>query len=123
MRDDDAVRLRHMLDAARYALRFVQGRTRGDLDHDRQLVFALVKAIEIIGEAAYRTSPATPTTAIRLDPRGPALVPADGTRKALGPSSIPTPRRSLAVPSMRQPTKTSAQLGGGSGRTGDRVSC
>ena len=42
MRDDDAVRLRHMLDAARYALRFVQGRTRGDLDHDRQLVFALV---------------------------------------------------------------------------------
>lgn len=58
MREDDAVRLRHMLDAAHHALRFVQGRTRGDLDHDRQLVFALVKAIEIIGEAAYRTSPA-----------------------------------------------------------------
>jgi len=56
MREDDAIRLRHMLDAARHAVRFVQGRTRSDLDHDRQLVFALVKAIEIIGEAAYRVS-------------------------------------------------------------------
>lgn len=57
MRDDDAVRLRHMLDAARAAVGFVHRRTRSDLDRDRQLVFALVKAIEIIGEAAYRVSP------------------------------------------------------------------
>ena len=48
-----------MLDAARHAVRFVHGRTRADLDRDRQLVFALVKAVEIIGEAAYQVSPAT----------------------------------------------------------------
>ena len=56
MRKDDEVRLRHMLDAAREALGFVQGRNRADLNNDRQLVLALVKAIEIIGEAAFQTS-------------------------------------------------------------------
>jgi len=56
MRDDDAIRLRHMLDAATEALRFVRGRRREDLDHDRQLAWALVKAIEIIGEAAAQVS-------------------------------------------------------------------
>ncbi|MCY4496704.1 MAG: hypothetical protein OXC14_05400 [Rhodospirillaceae bacterium] len=52
MREDDAIRLRHMLDAAREAVSFTQGRTRGDLDNDRQLVLALIKEIEIVGEAA-----------------------------------------------------------------------
>jgi len=61
MRADDAIRLRHMLDAARTALEFVQHRARADLDHDLQLVWALVKAIEIIGEAAYQLSPETRT--------------------------------------------------------------
>src|SRR6185312_13916871 len=56
MRKDDDVRLRHMLDAAREALGFVRGRNRVDLNSDRQLVLARVKAIEIIGEAAFRTS-------------------------------------------------------------------
>lgn len=56
MKRDDKVRLQHMLDAAKEALEFVQGRTREDLDSDRQLTLALVKAIEIIGEAAYRVS-------------------------------------------------------------------
>jgi len=45
-----------MLDAARMALSFVQGRERADLDTDTQLAFALVKTIEIIGEAASRIS-------------------------------------------------------------------
>ena len=53
---DDEVRLRHMLDAAREVLGFVQDRNRADLDSDRQLVLALVKDIEIIGEAAFQTS-------------------------------------------------------------------
>ena len=56
MRKDDAVRLRHMLDAAREAMGFVRGRTRADLDTDRQLVLSLVKEVEIIGEAAYQLS-------------------------------------------------------------------
>lgn len=58
MHKDDEIRLRHMLDAAREAVAFVRGRARGELDHDRQLVLALVKAVEIIGEAAFQTSQA-----------------------------------------------------------------
>jgi len=62
MRKDDAVRLRHMLDAAREAMSFVRGRTRADLDTDRQLVLSLVKEVEIIGEAAYQLSEETRTS-------------------------------------------------------------
>lgn len=56
MQKTDTVRLRHMLDAAREALTFAQGRSRSDLDKDRMLVLALVKSIEIIGEAASKVS-------------------------------------------------------------------
>ena len=35
---------------------FARGRTRGELEDDRQLVLALVKAIEIVGEAATQVS-------------------------------------------------------------------
>ena len=53
---DDPTRLRHMLDAAVAAREFVEGRTRGDLDTDRMLSFAVVRAVEIIGEAASNVS-------------------------------------------------------------------
>lgn len=56
MRKADHVRLRHMLDAAREAISFSQGRTRSDLNSDRMLALALVKSIEIIGEAAARVT-------------------------------------------------------------------
>jgi len=52
----DMDRLRHMRDAACAALRFVWGRTRADLDADEMLAFALVRALEIIGEAADKLS-------------------------------------------------------------------
>ncbi len=45
-----------MLDAGREVATFARGRSRADLDSDRMLVLALVKDIEIIGEAAYQTS-------------------------------------------------------------------
>jgi uncharacterized protein with HEPN domain len=45
-----------MLDAALEALSFAENRTRKDLDADRKLELALVKAIEIIGEAAFHTT-------------------------------------------------------------------
>lgn len=48
-----------MLDAAREAMSFAAGRSRGDLDRDRMLVLAIVKDVEIIGEAASRTANAT----------------------------------------------------------------
>jgi len=49
---DDETRLRHMLDAAKEACGFIQGKTRASLDRDRMLTLSLIKLIEIIGEAA-----------------------------------------------------------------------
>ena len=59
MRKDDRIRLRHMLEAAQQARVFARGKSRVDLDNDLQLVWALVKAIEIVGEAAYQISDET----------------------------------------------------------------
>ena len=59
MRPDDLIRIRHMIDAIRSAIRFTQGRGRDDLDNDEMLTFALVRAIEIIGEAATKISSET----------------------------------------------------------------
>jgi uncharacterized protein with HEPN domain len=56
MNENDRVRYRHMLDAAREAISFIKGRTRDDLFRDRMLLLALVKEIEIIGEAAGKIS-------------------------------------------------------------------
>ena len=58
----DEVRLRHMLDAARDAISFAQGRNRSDLDRDRQFVLALVQCVQIVGEAAARVSEETRST-------------------------------------------------------------
>jgi len=54
---DDHVRINHILDAAREAVAFSQGRSRADLDSDRQLNLSLVRLLEIIGEAARGISP------------------------------------------------------------------
>ncbi|MFH0814189.1 MAG: HepT-like ribonuclease domain-containing protein, partial [Pseudomonadota bacterium] len=56
MQKDDLVRLNHMLDAAKETIGFVQGKTRRSLNTNRMLVLALVKDIEIIGEAAVNLS-------------------------------------------------------------------
>lgn len=56
MRDEDRIRVRHMIESAEAALRFVAGRTRPDLDADQMLLFALVRAVEILGEAASKVS-------------------------------------------------------------------
>jgi uncharacterized protein with HEPN domain len=59
MRDDDRIRILHMIDAAEAVAQFVAERSRDDLDRDRMLLFALVHAIEIFGEAASKLSPET----------------------------------------------------------------
>lgn len=46
-----------MIEAGDAALEFARGRNRADLDSDRMLVFALVRAVEVMGEAAGRISP------------------------------------------------------------------
>ena len=51
-RRDTRPLLRDMRDYANVALSFVQGKARADLDTDRMLQLALVRALEIIGEAA-----------------------------------------------------------------------
>ena len=52
MSEIDNVRVRHILDAAREAVNFAEGRSRADLDTDRKLNLSLVRLLEIIGEAA-----------------------------------------------------------------------
>lgn len=53
------LRLRHMRDHGREALTLIAGRSREDLEHDRLLQLALVRLLEIIGEAAARTPEVT----------------------------------------------------------------
>ncbi len=50
--NNDRVRLKHMIDAADEALEFIRGRNRDELNNNRMLVHALVRLLEIIGEAA-----------------------------------------------------------------------
>ena len=56
---DDQGRLADMLSHAAEALEMARGRTRQDLDRDRQLNLSLVRLLEIVGEAASRVTPAT----------------------------------------------------------------
>jgi hypothetical protein len=54
MNPHDRVRLRHALDALNAAMRFVEGRTRGDLDTDEMLLFAAGGYVGIeIGHGAF----------------------------------------------------------------------
>ncbi|MHB0970737.1 MAG: HepT-like ribonuclease domain-containing protein [Thermoanaerobaculia bacterium] len=56
MQRDDRVRILHILDSCESVRRFIEGRQREDLDSNEMLLFALVRAIEVIGEAAARVS-------------------------------------------------------------------
>ena len=52
-----------MIDAAETVGQFVSGRSRADLDSDRMLLFAVVRAIEVVGEAAGKVTEETRTEA------------------------------------------------------------
>ncbi len=56
MREDDRIRARHIVEAADDIARFIAGRERADLDSDRMLLYAVVRAVEIVGEAASKMS-------------------------------------------------------------------
>lgn len=66
MNEADLIRVQHMFDAGREAQSFVENKTRDALDTDRMLVLALVKDIEIIGEAASRVSKETQQAAPQI---------------------------------------------------------
>lgn len=53
-RRDPGLALRHMIEHGQEALELVRGHTRADLDHERVLNLALVRLLEILGEAAGR---------------------------------------------------------------------
>lgn len=56
MQKSDLIRLRHMLDAAIEARSFLKEKEKTSLDVDRKLVLALMKSMEIIGEAASKVT-------------------------------------------------------------------
>lgn len=58
MSPDDLIRLRHMAEAARTAIRFCLAREQQELDSDTMLRMALLHVVQIIGEAAARVSDA-----------------------------------------------------------------
>ncbi len=53
---EDLVRLRHMLDAAEKILEYTKTCKRNNLDEDEKLALALVRLLEIMGEAAKNVS-------------------------------------------------------------------
>ena len=50
----DPSRLQHMLDAIRNVNQYMEGKSETDLTDNSMLFFAVVKNIEIVGEAAYK---------------------------------------------------------------------
>jgi uncharacterized protein with HEPN domain len=55
-RHDDNVTLRQMLDHVEETVALAKGRTIADLQSDRVVFLALLKLVEIVGEAATRVS-------------------------------------------------------------------
>ena len=56
MKPDDRIRLMHIEDALGHAIRFTEGRGWADLDTDPMPTFALLYAIQTVGEAANNIS-------------------------------------------------------------------
>jgi uncharacterized protein with HEPN domain len=55
-RHDDGVSVQQMLEAARTATTFMRDKSRRDLDRDEMLSLAIVRLLEVLGEAARRIS-------------------------------------------------------------------
>ncbi len=56
MHVDDVTRMQHVREAALEAVELVRESTRQDLDTDRKLALAIVRLLEIVGEAANGVS-------------------------------------------------------------------
>ena len=86
---EETVRLRHMLDHAREAVSLVKGKMRDDLDSDRLLNLALVRLVEIVGEAAARF----PARDGPCTQRFPGRHPPGAALRASVPLALPVPDR------------------------------
>jgi uncharacterized protein with HEPN domain len=56
MPSPDVVRLLHMQEAITLALKMASGRNRQDLTSDSMLAMALIRCLEVLGEAASKLS-------------------------------------------------------------------
>jgi uncharacterized protein with HEPN domain len=56
MEKNDEKRLGNMLEEAKFATALVQNKSRQDLDQDKQLTLALLKALEMIAESSAKVS-------------------------------------------------------------------
>lgn len=55
-RHDDMIRLRHMPDHAKEAVDLIAGKDKTELQHNRVLELALIRLVEIVGEASAKVS-------------------------------------------------------------------
>lgn len=53
---NDMIRLRHMLDHAKEAVDLIAGKDKTELQHNRVLELALIRLVEIVGEASAKVS-------------------------------------------------------------------
>ena len=56
MENKDIVRLKHILDSVEAVLSFAKGKRRASLDKNRLLRSAILRELEIVGEAANKVS-------------------------------------------------------------------
>ena len=56
---NDMIRLRHMLDHAKEAAGLIAGKDKTELQHNRVLELALIRLVEIVGEASAKVSSET----------------------------------------------------------------
>jgi uncharacterized protein with HEPN domain len=56
---NDMIRLRHTLDHAREAVALIAGKDKAELQLNRVLELALIRLVEIVGEASAKVSSAT----------------------------------------------------------------
>ena len=56
MKRDDNIFIKHILDSAEKISAFIESKSRSDLDNDEKLALAIVRLLEIIGEAANSLS-------------------------------------------------------------------
>jgi len=59
MENKDLIRFKHMFDSATVILHFMDGKTRKHLNNDRMFSNAVIRELEILGEAANHISKAT----------------------------------------------------------------
>lgn len=63
----DRIRLTHMLEAARRVARYCAGMTAQSLNADEMRFLAVLKSIEIVGEASLKIGPATQSRLAAID--------------------------------------------------------